>query len=301
MTTATLHDGNRLDVEIQGEGPFLLLPVNPTPVEGEAAEEMRRWGADPALGRSLIEGLRDMVTVVAFDYEGHVLAAPKPDTLTPSNISSDVLAVADAAGAETFAYYGYSWLALTGMQLAIRTDRLTALIMGGFPPLDGPYAEMLDVTAATYRMASEPGPVPPPTDGPSEPGDWSTVEFDMPEPQARQFLTLYTRLQDFDERRALSQLDCPRLVSPAARTRSSTTNGGEAPTSASPDPSGTIATNSKPTAGPCACSKVSITPRPCSLTTSYRSSGPGWQPSWPGLGDDLGGADGIEPVTLRRG
>lgn len=211
MTTATLHDGNQVDVEIQGEGPFLLLPVNPTPVEGEAAEEMRRWGADPALGRSLIEGLWDMVTVVAFDYEGHLLAAPKPDTLTPSNISIDVLAVADAAGAGTFAYYGYSWLALTGMQVAIRTDRLTALIMGGFPPLDGPYAEMLDVTAATHRMATQPGPVHPPTDGPSEPGDWSTVEFDMAEPQARQFLTLYTNLQDFDERRALSQLDCPRL------------------------------------------------------------------------------------------
>lgn len=210
-STATLHDGDRLDVEIQGEGPFLLLPVNPTPVEGEAADEMRRWGADPALGHSLIEGLQDIATVVAFDYEGHVLVSPKPDTLTPSNISSDVLAVADAAGAGSFAYYGYSWLGLTGLQLAIRTDRLTALIMGGFPPLDGPYAEMLDVTAATYRMASDPGSAPPPTDGPSEPGDWSSVEFDMPEPQARQFLTLYTRLQDFDERRALSQLDCPRL------------------------------------------------------------------------------------------
>jgi pimeloyl-ACP methyl ester carboxylesterase len=211
MTTATLHDGNELGVEIQGEGPFLLLPVNPTPAEGEAAEEMRKWGADPALGRSLIDGLRDMVTVVAFDYEGHLMASPKPDTLTPSNISSDVLAVADAAGAGTFAYYGYSWLAVTGMQLATRTDRLTALIMGGFPPLDAPYAEMLEVTNATHRMASEPGPVYPLTDGPSEPGDWSTVEFDMAEPQARQFLTLYTRLQDFDERRALSQLDCPRM------------------------------------------------------------------------------------------
>ena len=211
MTTAMLHDGNRVEVDIQGEGPFLLLPVNPTPVEGGAAEEMRRWGADPALGRSLIEGLRDLVTVVAFDYEGHLLAVPKPDSLTPSNIASDVLAVADAAGAGTFAYYGYSWLALTGMQVAIRTDRLTALIMGGFPPLDGPYAEMLDVTAATHRMASQSGPVHPPTDVPSEPGDWSTVEFDMAEPQARQFLTLYTNLQDFDERRALSQLDCPRL------------------------------------------------------------------------------------------
>ncbi|HWL48508.1 MAG TPA: alpha/beta hydrolase [Acidimicrobiia bacterium] len=211
MTKATMHDGNELEVEIQGEGPFLLIPVNPTPVEGEAAEEMRRWGADPALGRTLTEGLQDIVTVVAFDYEGHVLAAPKPDTLTPSSISSDVLAIADAAGADTFAYYGYSWLALAGLQLAIRTNRLTALVMGGYPPLDGPYAEMLDVTAATHRMASEPGSAAPTTDRPSEPGDWSTVEFDMPEPQARQFLTLYESLQDFDDRGVLSQLDCPRL------------------------------------------------------------------------------------------
>ena len=138
MTTATMHDGSELELEIDGEGPFLLMPVSPIPVEGEAAEEMRMWGADPARGRSLIESLRDIVTVVAFDYEGHVLAAPKPDTLTPSNLSSDVLAVADAAEADAFAYYGYSWLAVAGMQLAIRTQRLTALIMGGSHPWMGP-------------------------------------------------------------------------------------------------------------------------------------------------------------------
>jgi len=33
----------------------------------------------------------------------------------------------------------------------------------------------------------------------------------MPEPQARQFLTLYESLQDFDDRRVLSHLDCLRL------------------------------------------------------------------------------------------
>lgn len=31
-----------------------------------------------------------------------------------------------------FSYYGYSWLALVGLQLAIRTNRLESLIMGGF-------------------------------------------------------------------------------------------------------------------------------------------------------------------------
>jgi hypothetical protein len=63
--------------------------------------------------------------------------------------------VADAAGAARFAWYGYSWLALAGLQLAIRTDRLTALAMG-WPPLGGPYAEMLRVTIATHDLASTP-------------------------------------------------------------------------------------------------------------------------------------------------
>src|SRR5215218_4390396 len=132
---ARLHDGSAIDVEVDGEGPTVLLPVNPVPVEGPQAEELRRWGADPALGRSLIDGLGDAFRVVAFDYEGHVLQVPKPDTLTPANLAADLLAVADAARADRFAYYGYSWLALGGLQLAIRSDRVAALAMGGYPPL----------------------------------------------------------------------------------------------------------------------------------------------------------------------
>jgi pimeloyl-ACP methyl ester carboxylesterase len=155
--------------------------------------------------------------VVAFDYEGHVLQAPKPDTLTPANLAGDLLAVADAAGADRFAYYGYSWLAIAGMQLAIRSDRLTALAMGGYPPLDGPYAPMLQVTTATHEMAvanqTSPPPAQPPGESPESPGepDWSQVEMTLSEAQTRQFVTLYQALQDFDDRAAQAQLRCPRL------------------------------------------------------------------------------------------
>src|SRR5690606_34225542 len=141
----------------------------PVPIEGAQAEAMKQWGTDPALGRSLIEGLADRMTVVAFDYEGHVLAHPKPNTLTPDNVVADFLAVADAAGVERFVYYGYSWLGCVGLQLALRSDRLTGLIMGGFPPLGGPYEEMLAVTTAAHRQASEPVE----RTGEVEPGDWS--------------------------------------------------------------------------------------------------------------------------------
>ncbi|GII20020.1 alpha/beta fold hydrolase [Planomonospora parontospora] len=167
MPEARLHDGSVIEVEVHGTGPALLLPVDPRPAAGERAEELRGWGMDPALGRSLVEGLGDVFRVVAFDYEGHVMAAPKPGTLTPDAVAADLLAVADAAGADRFAYYGYSWLALSGLQLAVRTDRLWALAMGGFPPLDGPYAEMLKVTEATHELAVAAGAPPESRESPS--------------------------------------------------------------------------------------------------------------------------------------
>jgi len=205
MLEAKTHDGSTITIEVHGTGPTLLLPVNPEPAQGEQAEAMRAWGADPALGRSLMEGLGDLVRVAAFDYEGHVLAHPKPATLTPDNISADLLAVADAVGADRFFYYGYSWLALSGLQLALRTDRLAGLAMGGYPPVAGPYKEMLVVTNGTLRQVGTA------TGKEPTPGDWSTVEVDMSEAQARQFVTLYEALQDFDDSAAQARITCPRL------------------------------------------------------------------------------------------
>src|SRR3954447_4403131 len=92
MPDAILHDGNTISFEVRGEGPVVLLPVDPHPVEGPQAEEMARWGADPALGQRIVDGLCGDFRVVAFDYEGHVRAVPKPDTLTPANVAADLLA-----------------------------------------------------------------------------------------------------------------------------------------------------------------------------------------------------------------
>src|SRR5207249_5147009 len=102
MPKATLHDGSTIEIEVEGAGPTLLLPVNPQPVIGPQAEQMRQYGTDPALGRSLIKGLSDAFRVVAFDYEGQCLRLPKPDTPTPTNTANDLLAVAAAAGADRF-------------------------------------------------------------------------------------------------------------------------------------------------------------------------------------------------------
>ncbi len=197
-----LHDGSAIPVEIYGQGPALLLPVNPRPVEGPQAEALRQYGADPALGQALIKGLSDAYRVIAFDYEGQVQRIPKAHTLTPANVAADLLAVAGAAGAERFAYYGYSWLAMVGLQLALRTDRLSALMMGGYPPVHGPYQEMLRVTTAAYEMAGGSDPAP-------EEDEWSSAG--MSKDQTQQFVTLYQALQAFDDLAAQARITCPRL------------------------------------------------------------------------------------------
>ncbi len=143
------------------------------------------------------------------------ISIPKPDTLTPANAASDLLAVADAVGADRFAYYGYSWLALIGLQLAMRTDRLSALIMGGFPPLNGLYAEMLRVTTVAHEMAVEAAAKTDEGAAEQQPaveaGDWSSVQVTTPPDQTQQFVTLSQALQGFDDRAAQAHITCPRL------------------------------------------------------------------------------------------
>jgi pimeloyl-ACP methyl ester carboxylesterase len=213
MATAQLHDDSSLEVTVLGDGPAVLLPVRTTVTGGEEAERMRAWGADPNLGHTLATALAGAgLRVFAADYEGHLAQHPKPGTLRAATVATDLLAIADAAGADRFAYYGYSWLALAGLQLAIRTDRLTALAMGAFPPLDGPYGPMLTVTRATHRMALANRDKQPGAAAEVEPGDWDAVEVTQAPDQTRQYVSLYESLQDFDERAALDRLRIPRLA-----------------------------------------------------------------------------------------
>lgn len=210
--TATLHDGAKIDIEISGTGPAILLPVNPVSLVGKEAEAKQQWGVDPALGRHLIDGLTDTFTVIAFDYEGFRMQHPAAETLTPDNIAKDFLAVADAAGVKKFAYYGYSWLALCALQLGIRTNRLWAVIMGAYPPIDGPYKEMWAVTKATYEMTLHPEKQDWPAAQTSDDQyDWDAVEVSLSGDQTKQFFTLYNKLQDFNDRAVQSKLTCPRL------------------------------------------------------------------------------------------
>ncbi|MFC3743789.1 alpha/beta fold hydrolase [Paractinoplanes deccanensis] len=194
-----------MDVEVFGAGPTVLLPMSTAVTPEPQASQMRAWGAEPDTGHLLATGLASAgFRVVAADYEGHRARHPAPGTLTTDAVAADLLAL---AGSDDFAYYGYSWLALAGLQLAIRTDRMTALVMGGYPPLGGPYAEMLAVTRAAHRMAGSPPPEQEVT-----PGDWDSVGVTASPEQTAQYVTLYESLMSFDERAALEKLHIPRTA-----------------------------------------------------------------------------------------
>ncbi|WLQ04999.1 alpha/beta hydrolase [Arthrobacter oryzae] len=209
---AVLHDGSSITVTMQGDGPALLLPVRLEPYPRAEAGTIRKWGGDPDLGPALVRVLSGSNRVIAADYEGHRMAHPAADTLSPDNLAADLLAIADAAGADVFGYYGYSWLALSGLQLSLRTDRLRALAMGGFPPVEGPYRSMLAVTRAAHAMSGqEPGPSAAPV-ADAEPGDWDSVSVQTTEAQTRQFVTLYEALQGFDDVTAAVPRGLPRLA-----------------------------------------------------------------------------------------
>jgi alpha/beta hydrolase family protein len=213
MATARLHEGSRLEVTVFGDGPAVVIPVGTAVIEGERADQMRAWGADPNLGHTLAISLADAgLRVIAADYEGHLSDHPKPHTLTADAVANDLLAIADAGGVDRFAYYGYSWLALSGLQLALRTTRLWALAMGGYPPLGGPYAAMLAVTRTAHRMALEAQKRPRASATEATPGDWDSVPFDRTPDQTQQYVTLYESLEGFDDRAVQSGLITPRLA-----------------------------------------------------------------------------------------
>lgn len=215
--TLTLPDNSVIEVELAGQSnaKTLMLPVAKKTVYGQEAENLRQWGVDPELGKHLVEGLADRFQVLFFDYEGHLFRNPAPDDLTPEHIMNDFLHIADEMNIRQFSYYGYSWLALAGMQLAIRTDRLESLIMGGYPPYEGLYREMLVVTEKTYQQtlqnkqnaAHQQAASENPVDF-----DWDNVTVTIDPSVTKQFMTLYQSLLDFDDRSVLDKLPIPKLA-----------------------------------------------------------------------------------------
>jgi pimeloyl-ACP methyl ester carboxylesterase len=107
--------------------------------------------------------------------------------LTVEQVCSDYLAIADAAGMSQFAFSGYSFGGSAAQQLATRTNRLTAVALGGWPALGAPHAELLAICSAL-----------------------SAVDF-LDLTNVRMNVAYYQSLQSWPEYPNVSALTMPRL------------------------------------------------------------------------------------------
>ena len=177
--------------EVHGSGTPLFLGFPLMASYGEI------FGADQqhVLVRFL-EGLTDDYAVVVADYPSIGRSASiDPDELTVDRACADLLAVADAAGFERFAWWGYAWGGILGLQLASRTDRVSALAIGGWSPIAGAFEGMLE---ATRHNLANPAP--------------HALQVLRDPAQYRQWVTFYESIIGLDEQAVLDAISCPRMV-----------------------------------------------------------------------------------------
>ena len=176
--------------EVHGIGAplFLGFPIMATHAEifGDTAGAIR----DTYLAK-----LTDRYRVLLIDYPSIGRSDDIPtDELTADRVCADFLSVANAAGFDRFAYWAYSFGGAAGLQLAARTDRLTALAVGGMPPLGAQYDAML--RASLEQIDDPPDEVQVVLRSPAQYAQWSTF---------------YGSIQDWPEERVARDIVCPKL------------------------------------------------------------------------------------------
>lgn len=182
---------SHIHFEVHGEGVPLFLGF---PLMASQAEIFGEAGA--AVLRGYLDRLTDRYRVLVADYPSIGRSGSIPTAeLTADRVCSDLLRVADAAGFDRFAFWGFSWGGAAGLQLACRTDRLTALVCGGWPPLGAPYAEALE--ASREALADPPAA--------------SLVVLREPA-QYAQWVVFYESLRGWREADAVARIACPRLA-----------------------------------------------------------------------------------------
>jgi pimeloyl-ACP methyl ester carboxylesterase len=175
---------------VQGDGPPVIVGL---PAFASQAEILGLESVPVIDG--LLSGLRGF-RLLFMDYPSIGKSADiDPDALTADRVCADILSVADDAGFERFAYIAYSWGAAVGLQLSARTDRLAALAIGGWPPLNAPYDAIL--AASTARI------------GRVEPGAMKVLRT---ADQYRQWSTFYRSLTGWDEVACTAAIKCPKLL-----------------------------------------------------------------------------------------
>jgi pimeloyl-ACP methyl ester carboxylesterase len=186
-----LDPASGVHYEVQGQGQPLLIGL---PLMASFTE---LFGSEmqPVLD-GYLNRLTDRYRLLRVDYPS--IGGSRdiaPEALTADRVCTDLLAVASAAGFDRFAYWGYSWGAAVGLQLAARTDRLTALVLGGWPPLGAPYEGILQAT-----RLKQPDPEP------------SSLMVLRSKAQYRQWETWYASMLDWPEAESVARIQVPKMV-----------------------------------------------------------------------------------------
>jgi pimeloyl-ACP methyl ester carboxylesterase len=177
--------------EVQGQGQPLLIGL---PL---MASFTQIFGSEwQGVLDGYLDRLSDRYRVLRVDYPSiggsHDIA---PEDLTADRVCADLLAVATAAGFDRFAYWGHSWGAAVGLQLAERTDRLSALVLGGWPPLGAPYEGILQ---ATRLKQADP--------------EASSLKVLRSKAQYRQWETWYASMLAWPEAASVACIQVPKMV-----------------------------------------------------------------------------------------
>ena len=145
MPFATGAGGAQLYFEVHGDRanpPIFMGPHFYASREAGEYTSTARW----------VRRLRRRFYLILADYPRGTGRTPHDGTAcTPELVARDCGLIADAAGVGRFGWLGYSFGGAVGIQLACRSQRVSALAVGGFPPLEAPFLRIIEMAEAMAR------------------------------------------------------------------------------------------------------------------------------------------------------
>ncbi len=119
----TAKDGTKIAYEVSGSGPAIMLLHG----AGQTRQEWQRT--------DYVKRLSPQFTVITVDWRGNGESdkPTKVEAYAIDRLTEDLLAVADAAGAQRFHVWGFAYGAVVGRYLAARSDRVRAMVYIGMP------------------------------------------------------------------------------------------------------------------------------------------------------------------------
>jgi len=162
-----------------------------------ASHEQIFGEAQAGVRNGFLERLTDRYRVLLVDYPNiGKTTTPSPAEFTIDRACADMLAAADAAGFGRFAWWGPTSNGVQfGLALAARSDRVSAFVGGGWPPLGAPYEKLL---LNGQNQVSDP------------PQHALVILRDKS--QYAQWVTYYESMTRWPEAKAVASIKCPRMI-----------------------------------------------------------------------------------------